>query len=292
MRALLLLAMVFPISAICSAYPSLQDQYEVPERYRIEAVNQLDAYFDPLTQFETKVALVFSYILFERESSRLLEELGHGSVGAHVIELTLELYRALAHRHDFDEMSDYILRSHDQNAQDEELTRLKQRFMQPVISQVQSSEPENMDVAEDVGILAKDVFLAYARSNAFATEEQKESENEQASERATQIQDSISGDLPQRMSANMKLEKVIRSGSMLTLVARISSDEESLMELWDSTGKSRAEMHYEFLTNSRNGVCSEGGVTRAYIRLGGTVAYHYLFSDGSKFLTNTIHSCS
>ncbi|NEZ02795.1 hypothetical protein G4Y73_01365 [Wenzhouxiangella sp. XN201] len=292
MRALLLLAMVIPISAICSDYPSLQDQYEVPERYRIETVNQLDAYFDPLNQFERKVALVFSYMLFEGESSRLMEELGHGSGGVHVIELTLELYRALAQRHDFDDMSDYILRSRDQNAQDDELTRLKRSFMQPVISQVESSEPENMGVAEDVGMLAKDILLAYARDNAFATEEQKESEGEEASERAAQIQDATSADLPQRMSATMNLEKVIRSGSVLTLVMRISSDEEGLMELWDSTGKSRAEMHYEFLSKSRNGVCSEGGVNRAYIRLGGTIAYLYLFSDGSKFLTNTIHSCS
>ena len=101
----------------------------------------------------------------------------------------------------------------------------------------------------------------------------------------------LSNNLPQKVNANMTSVKAFAAGKTVGLNALLHYDEKKMREIFKSAGLDYETTKSKFKVAQTNSICGVDAI-RTFINMGGTVSYHFNFSDGNQYDVITVISCS
>jgi len=107
---------------------------------------------------------------------------------------------------------------------------------------------------------------------------------------AKRFQAEIAPELPMAVSGDMTMDSVIALGPEITFGVRWPSSWEQLQARMELNGKTLEDISMQLQVNADNAVCS-AKTLRAFVTLGGKVAYAYRSSDGHMIFTATVETC-
>lgn len=136
------------------------------------------------------------------------------------------------------------------------------------------------------------VGLLWAGTSALAEQETcfAEGSDFNVCEYAKRLQAEAAVELPMTISSDLTMDAVIASGPELTFGVRWKSNWEQLQAKMILNNKDIDALSYELQANADNAVCSSK-MMRAFVTLGGRIAYAYRSSDGHNFFTARVSKC-
>lgn len=109
--------------------------------------------------------------------------------------------------------------------------------------------------------------------------------------KAREFSNEFAKQLPMQMNKNMTWESVSSLNTTIQGVIRFSYDRKFLGEKYKQAGIP-ISAGKQAMQKSASNLCQEGSPTRAFIELGGTFRYIYLFIDGEQFTEVDVSSCN
>lgn len=109
-------------------------------------------------------------------------------------------------------------------------------------------------------------------------------------ESAKRLQEEAAPELPMTVSSDLIMDAVVAVGPEVTFGVRWKSNWEQLQAKMVLNNKDVDALSEELQRNADNAVCSSK-VMRAFVTLGGQIAYAYRSSDGFNFFTARVAEC-
>lgn len=107
---------------------------------------------------------------------------------------------------------------------------------------------------------------------------------------AKRFQEETAPELPMAVSGDMTMDSVIALGPEVTFGVRWPSGWEQLQARMVLNDKTLEDVSKQLQVNAENAVCS-AKTLRAFVTLGGKVAYAYRTSDGHMIYTARVENC-